>query len=343
MALKRTAKFIGTLSIMLLAWCHGPVAAQPADDTVARARSFYGEARFQEAIDLVQGSLKSGSLTSSEAQAAREILARSYVRIGDSESAVKVFQEMLESSPGWRPDETTVPPDEVAVFQTALQSYRSGQTPAPTPEEQAAAGEDRWAWGIYAGAGLGKLSGQGIDDYESSADAGGGSFEQSSDIGPTVGVKVGYRMNDRLSLQGEVAWKMTKGELTSDLPGFGESSQEWSLTSVEIPVLAKFRLGSGGHMPAPYGGFSTGIILDSEAKNHFENYGDPISITGSIEGAKDLDFGFLAGLEVPLFRAGTHGIKADLRYRHGLSDAIESESSGSYRRSEFGLLVGIDL
>jgi hypothetical protein len=112
------------------------------------------------------------------------MLARSYVKLGQNDQARGAFVAILHDHPDWRPDPDKVPPDEIAVFETALDQVRAEaaappppppavETPAPEPAESAQpkAGKSIfkrwWFYAILGGAAAGAaiaLSGGGDEE-----------------------------------------------------------------------------------------------------------------------------------------------------------------------------------
>jgi hypothetical protein len=106
--------------------------ATPADP-VATARDHYNYARFEEAVALLQPLADGVQLQGKKLLEAKEILARSYVKLGNPTAAKSWFQSLLRQDPTWRPDPNWVPADEQAVFNAALAEMPVTQAPPPPP------------------------------------------------------------------------------------------------------------------------------------------------------------------------------------------------------------------
>ena len=102
-------------------------------DQIGKARQEYEAAHFTEAIDLLM-QVKDASLSMENMVAINELLARSYIRAGFQDEGRKSYLRILYRNPTWRPDRTSVPPDELAVFQSALRDYEADIVP-PRPDK----------------------------------------------------------------------------------------------------------------------------------------------------------------------------------------------------------------
>ncbi len=144
-------------------------------DPLAEATAAYDSARFEEAIALLlKAQIEDGKLKGDDLLKANEMLARSYVKLGQNDQARAAFAAVLRDHPDWRPDPDRVPPDEIAVFETALDQVKAEaaaaavappppapETPAPAPAEsgQPKAGKSIfkrwWFYAIIGGAAAG--------------------------------------------------------------------------------------------------------------------------------------------------------------------------------------------
>jgi len=112
--------------------------ATPADP-VAAARDHYSYARFEEAIALLQPLVEGKQLQGMKLLEAKEVLARSYVKLGNTDSGKNWFKELLRQDRTWEPDPNLVPPDELDVFKMARAELEAEtrvtppSTPPPTP------------------------------------------------------------------------------------------------------------------------------------------------------------------------------------------------------------------
>ena len=102
-----------------------PAAAQSAQTPVRRGQEYYDQSRFDEAILLLKDLVDRGQLSGDDLVKAREVIARSYVKKGYPAQGREMFKAILRDRPEWRPDPIRVPPDEMAVFDAALQEYQT--------------------------------------------------------------------------------------------------------------------------------------------------------------------------------------------------------------------------
>jgi opacity protein-like surface antigen len=142
-----------------------------------------------------------------------------------------------------------------------------------------------------------------------------------------------------ISLQPEVL-AVTKG---SDIDGIGDNDVHLNLNYIEVPVLARFSLGSGASMTpylmaGPAFGFEVGCDVEFDFNNNESSTdcGDSI-----IPDRKSMDIG-LAGVLGVEFRAGPGSILMEGRYTHGLTNISDSETFEVKNRS-FGLMAGYSI
>ena len=108
---------------------------------------------------------------------------------------------------------------------------------------------------------------------------------------------------------------------------------------IEIPVVGKFGLGSGGMMPFLYGGTSVGFNVSGKLKSGSDSvdYGE---LVNGVESS--LIFG--GGLD---FAAGDRTVGLDLRYTMGLTSVFDfgdpSDSDSDDRNQGISLSLGISL
>jgi pentatricopeptide repeat protein len=104
----------------------GQVQSTPnASEAIQRAQEYYDQSSFEAAIELLQDALTKGSAKAAETQAARELLARCYVKSGKSDKAREVFKGLLKDESNYAPDPVRVPPDELAVFEEARNEFKN--------------------------------------------------------------------------------------------------------------------------------------------------------------------------------------------------------------------------
>lgn len=102
-------------------------AASPA---LQEAQSLYDGAKFNEAITVIRDALSSGKVTGHDAIEARALMARCMVKTGNRVDAKEGFKFVLRQDSGWRPNATTVPPDEQEVFELARKELTAEQIQA---------------------------------------------------------------------------------------------------------------------------------------------------------------------------------------------------------------------
>jgi hypothetical protein len=164
---RRTAAVV--LCAQLLALASPAAEAAPAGaanctSLVQRAIDSYNEGRFDEGIQFLKVPVAEKSCPEADLLDAREMLARCYVRAGDSNAALEEFKALICQSPTWQPDTDRVQPEEVAVFRRAFSQSpcvsHSPVTPAalkdpapakPRQPDSRSFLKRRWKW--LAGAG----------------------------------------------------------------------------------------------------------------------------------------------------------------------------------------------
>lgn len=102
-------------------------AASPA---LEQAQSLYDGAKFNEAIKVIRDALSTGQVTGHDAIEARALMARCQVKTGNRVDAKEGFKFVLRQDSGWRPNATTVPPDEQEVFELARKELTAEQIQA---------------------------------------------------------------------------------------------------------------------------------------------------------------------------------------------------------------------
>ena len=107
-----------------------PAHAQGEGSALDQADALYDQSRFQEAADLLAEAIRTGRVSSDDLNRARELRARALVKAGRRIEAKEAFKSVLRSDPRYRPDPIVVPPDEMDVFQTALEEFQAEQVEA---------------------------------------------------------------------------------------------------------------------------------------------------------------------------------------------------------------------
>jgi hypothetical protein len=130
----RSGSLVMAALILALTCVPASVRAQGSDaDQVRQGCDLYTQARFQEAITILEKVLLRGQLTDQERFDARLCLARAYTKEGDERGAMEVFKSILRIDPTWEPDPYEIPPDEIAVFEKARAEIQSEQPPVTPP------------------------------------------------------------------------------------------------------------------------------------------------------------------------------------------------------------------
>lgn len=112
-----------------------PSTAIAQESPLVAAGTAYREGEFAECVRLIDVALAAGSLAASERVGAFEYLGRACARLGNEVRAVESFGKLLDLNPAWRPDSGRMPPNEIALFERALEARRttpeSKQRPTP--------------------------------------------------------------------------------------------------------------------------------------------------------------------------------------------------------------------
>ena len=199
-------------------------AAAPAADTrpaLAQARALYDGAKFQPAVDLIERSLRDGTVTGDDVIAARALRARCLVKLGRRLESKEGFKAVLRSDRGFRLDPSEVPPDEYDVFRLAAQEIDS---------EQLEAGR-RFPASIGFTVGEGQAVNQDLADLASSAGvAAADDFKSKTELGYSVR----FPLRPRLSIDVEVSW--LKAETSDKLAADLNSHTIYSATAMPVMV-----------------------------------------------------------------------------------------------------------
>lgn len=123
-----------SLVVLALALAAVPVlragAAWAASPALTEAQALYDGAKFSDAITKLHDALSTGAVTGSDVVAARALMARCQVKLGNRVEAKEGFKAVLRSDPGFKLDPVTVPPDEVEVFNLAKKEVQQEQIEA---------------------------------------------------------------------------------------------------------------------------------------------------------------------------------------------------------------------
>ena len=133
------AMLVGCQLLTLTVPALGPrsAAAQTAPTPLRRGQEYYDQSRFDEAILLLKDLVDRSLLSGDDLVKAREVIARSYVKKGYPVQGREMFKAILRDRPDWRPDPIRVPPDEMEIFDAALQEYQAEvQREAAQPKQE---------------------------------------------------------------------------------------------------------------------------------------------------------------------------------------------------------------
>jgi len=163
-----------------------PLASTPAKPTatpvavskpLTAAQELYNDANFEEAEKLLGDALRDGRVTGDDVNVARALRARCLAKLGRRLESKEAFKAVLRSDAGYRPDEMTVPPDELEMYRLARKEFQI---------EQVEAGK-RYPSSLGVWLGKGQAVNQDLVDLASSAGAGlADDFEGSAEFGYSV-------------------------------------------------------------------------------------------------------------------------------------------------------------
>ncbi len=152
-------------------------ASNSAVAPLVEAQQMYSDSRFEEAATLLASALRDGRITGDDVNVARALRARCLAKLGKRLESKEAFKAVLRSDAGYRPDEMTVPPDELEMYRLARKEFQI---------EQVEAGKRRPS-SIGTWLGMGQGVHQDLVDLASSAGAGlADDFEGSTEFGFSV-------------------------------------------------------------------------------------------------------------------------------------------------------------
>jgi hypothetical protein len=201
--------------------------AAAAGSPIDQAQKLYDAAKFTEAVTTLRSALATGQVTGSNVVAARALLARALVKTGDRLEARQAFQTVLRMDPAYRPDAVVVPPDEMDVFNLALQ--------AVTAEQIEAGKRIPASLGFFYGTGSGSNK-----DLGKVVAGGGGPDHLSSK--PEFGVAVRFPLRPKLSLDLEI---MRLRATAADTGSSFYRKTTYEVTSIPLVVNLYYTLLSG--------------------------------------------------------------------------------------------------
>lgn len=177
-------------------------------------------------------------------------------------------------------------------------------------------------WGIKAGVNASDLYGGDINSSDTRAGFNGGLF-------------LNYRFSKYFAIQPEVAYTEKGSEVGQGVVG-EEGAVDYNLSYLEIPVLAKFYIPTGGLVePNIYAGPEVGFKLNGEANDN--------DLDDSV---KDAEFGlaFGGGVDFSLGNNPTNLLRTiglDLRYTLGLTDVFDVPGDPEARNGAFTAAISL--
>lgn len=256
---RRTLLGSGTLRALALA-CFvllaaavavAPQAALAQANPVAQAQQQYDEGKFAEALATVESALSTGTVTGSDAIAARELLARCQAKVGDVAAARRTFLRILRQDPQFRLDEVRTPPDELAVFREALRQFEAEQAVERTRIPASLTG--------FIGIGSGAN-----EDFGEYVALGGG--DKEFDNKPMFGLSVRFPLAPKWSLDLEMVRFRATNEDTFTVSGRGQGTYDLSATPMVVNIV--YLVHQGGQLKASvFAG--AGPMLNAYASDKF--------------------------------------------------------------------------
>lgn len=179
--------------------------------------------------------------------------------------------------------------------------------------------------GVLAGVSLAKLS-------LTPAEPGG---EFSTRAGLAAGAVVDVGLGKSVSLRIEPIYIEKGSNVRIDI--FGPSTGDLKLSYVEVPLLVKFSLGSGGARPYLLAGPTASYLL--RAKGFSDESGETTDILDVFKRA-DVGVSFGAGVRMP---AGHAAVFVEGRYTLGLKDIQKdkAESDPTLKNRSVAIAVGV--
>ncbi|MEQ1834275.1 MAG: tetratricopeptide repeat protein [Candidatus Eisenbacteria bacterium] len=237
------------LAVLVAAGALAPHAAQAQTNPMSTAQQQYDAAQFAEALATLQAALESGAVTGTDAVAARELLARCQAKTGNTAAAKKTFLLILRQDPQYRLDEVRTPPDEVAVFQSALSAFNAEQLHS----------QQRIPASLSTSFGLGSGANEDIGKYVA---IGGG--DKSFDNKPMFGIGVRFPVASKWSLDLElIRFRATNEDSVS---GAAQAKYEITATPLVVNVVYLARASTKTRLNVFAG---AGPMLNSYASDQF--------------------------------------------------------------------------
>jgi hypothetical protein len=295
------------------------VVVAPSDTSVLeRARGFYREEQYSDAISLLAAELESREQPRRLRISLLVMLARCYARLGRTAELDATVYELVGLSPSYRPDVDRIPPQECSPMEVARGRARDRDA-------------RRIRFGVLAGASWSRFRGSGVDDIGRSASALGASFCNRDLRASTGGVIVHVPLRRGVALEPQASL-MRRGGVFEVESAFGDFyREEYCLDCVEVAlpvavlVLPKRRVG-----PLVLVGPVASVRVGSE--------GSITSTVGQSKGnlgdlSSRVTWGGMAG--VGLWARNVWGAdwQASGEYHHELTDAFRSSSLRSNVRT----------
>lgn len=183
--------------------------------------------------------------------------------------------------------------------------------------------------GLKLGANFSSGTGDDIEDAEYTPGFVGGAF-------------LDLEINHFFSIQPEFLFSM-KGGAQEDSSALGKGRLELDISYLEIPLLAKFTLNTGGLNPFFMVGPYIAFELDSEARLKGESViGINVDSTDHSPDVADIDFGLMlaGGAEYPVSQSGS--LTGELRFSLGLLSVDDPDQGDpdDVRNIVFALIIG---
>ena len=157
----------------------------------------------------------------------------------------------------------------------------------------------------------------------------GGEGSASGIIGFHLGGYYQYMISDMIAIQPELLIQQGGFNFEQNVPFFGDMSQKWRVTYLQIPVVAKFYIGGAEGLSIDAGLYLGIKITDkvtTEASNSAVTVGEPAPTKG-------LDFGIPIGLSYAL----GSGLNFGIRFNYGLAKFVDG---GTSQNRIFNFTVG---
>lgn len=227
-------------------------AAAAVNKPLAAAQELYNDAKFEEAAKLLGDALRDGRITGDDVNVARALRARCLAKLGRRLESKEAFKAVLRSDAGYRPDEMTVPPDELEMYTLARKEFQ---------QEQVEAGK-RYPSSIGFWLGGGQAVNQDLVDLASSSGAGQADDFTSS---PEFGYSVRFPIKPRWSVDFEVSRLLADTE--DKLPATRNAHATYEAKA--FPVVVSIMRHIGDRPKLHLSGFAGVGVLVSEAVIEF--------------------------------------------------------------------------